>query len=98
MTGHEAKVERLNTEFSLEEKATSDIMKILMQDGLTFKQSKSIFERVQVLFMESSKNFLERSNAKEVLEVPTRYDDFRDKEKNREDGEDEQGRISKETF
>ena len=59
------------------EKAISNIMQILTQDGLTVEQSKSILDRVQLIFMESSQNFLNSCDAKEVLETPSRYDVFK---------------------
>ena len=61
----------------MEEKAVNDIMKILTQDGMTTGQAKSVLQRVQLIFSESSKNFLDQSEAKEVLGTPCRYDGFR---------------------
>lgn len=61
----------------MEEKAVDDIMKILTQDGMTTGQAKSVLQRVQLIFSESSKNFLDQSEAKEVLRTPCRYDGFR---------------------
>lgn len=58
----------------MEEKAVNNIMQILTQDGLTVEQSKSILDRVQLIFMESSQNFLNACDAKEVLGTPSRYD------------------------
>lgn len=61
----------------MEEKAVNDIMKILTQDGITTGQAKDVLQRVQLLVLESSKNFLEQSEAKEALGTPCRYDGFR---------------------
>lgn len=59
----------------MEEKAVSEIIKILTQEGMTYRNVKRILERVQLITMDSSKNFLDGSNAKEVLETPNRYTD-----------------------
>lgn len=61
----------------MEEKAVNDIMEILTQDGMTTGQAKSVLQKVQLIFSESSKNFLDQSEAKEALRTPCRYDGFR---------------------
>ena len=61
----------------MEEKAVYDIMKILTQDGMTTGQAKSVLQRVQLIFSESSKNFLDQTEAREALGTPCRYDGFR---------------------
>ena len=60
----------------MEEKAVNDIMEILTQDGMTTGQAKSVLQKVQLIFSESSKNFLDQSEAKEALRTPCRYDGF----------------------
>jgi hypothetical protein len=62
----------------MEEQAVNDIMKILAQDGMTTGQAKDVLQKVQLLVLESSKNFLDQSEAKEVLGTPCRYDGFKD--------------------
>ena len=59
------------------EKAVNDIMKILTQDGMTTGQAKSVLQKVQLIFSESSKNFLDQTEAQEALGTPCRYDGFR---------------------
>lgn len=58
----------------MEEKAVNDIMKILTRDGMTTGRAKSVLQRVQLIFAESSKNFLDQSEEKEVLGTSCRYD------------------------
>ena len=70
-------VRTMDKRVKLEEKAVMDIMKILTQGGISVKQSKSILDRVNVIFMESSKNFLDDCDAKEVLGTSSRYDVFK---------------------
>ena len=70
-------VRTMDKRVKLEEKAVMDIMKILTQGGISVKQSKSILDRVNVIFMKSSKNFLDDCDAKEVLETSSRYDVFK---------------------
>lgn len=70
-------VRTMDKRVKLEEKAVMDIMKILTQGGISVKQSKSILDRVNVIFMGSSKNFLDDCDAKEVLETSSRYDVFK---------------------
>lgn len=57
-----------------EKEAVAEILKILTQKGMKVKQAKRIFERVQSILMESSENFLNDSDAKEVFGTPNRYD------------------------
>lgn len=58
---------------TLEAEAINAIIKILTADGMTFEQSADILKKVQLIMMESSKNFLDQANAREVLETPNRY-------------------------
>ena len=76
----------------MEEKAVNDIMKILTQDGMTTGQAKSVLQKVQLIFSESSKNFLDQSEAKEALGTPCRYDGFR-KSTNEKKGSSKGGRL-----
>lgn len=57
----------------MEEKAVEEIVAILTQEGMTVKQANSVFGRVQLILMESSKNFIDGSDAKEVFGTPNRY-------------------------
>lgn len=76
----------------MEEKAVNNIMKILTQDGMTTGQAKSVLQRVQLIFSESSKNFLDQTEAREVLRTPCRYDGFR-KSADEKKGSSKAGRL-----
>lgn len=60
-------------EKAVKKKAIKDIMAILTQEGMTVRQANSVFGSVQLILMESSKNFIDGSDAKEVFGTPNRY-------------------------
>lgn len=52
-------------------KAISDVMDIITQEGMTFRDAKSVIDNVQQMIVASSEDFLKHASAKEALESRT---------------------------
>jgi len=49
------------------------IINMLTSNDMTFKQAKAVLQEVDLIMQESSTNFRDNADAKEVLETPNRY-------------------------
>lgn len=56
-----------------EDRIAYDIINMLSSSGMTFKQANDALQTVNLIMQESSMNFRDNADAKEVLETPNRY-------------------------
>lgn len=55
------------------DKIANDIISMIVSSGMTFKQANDALQVVNLIMQESSMNFRDNADVKEVLETPNRY-------------------------
>lgn len=56
-----------------EDEIANDIISMIVSSGMTFKQANDALQIVNLIMQESSMNFRDNADVKEVLETPNRY-------------------------
>ena len=56
-----------------EDEIANDIISMIVSSGMTFKQANDALQVVSLIMQESSMNFRDNADVKEVLETPNRY-------------------------